>query len=192
MKKSFYVFGLCASLFLVSSCWQKSKFSTDVEGFEKIQKELMSKFGEKAYYTDINVINVPTDRPGGGVSLKITTTDNPDGLKMAEWQYSPFGGWQQLSDITIDASDDIDAKEFMFQLGDQFCLKKVGELVAASAKKLADEKKLEDAVVTSALLSTHDKPISEANIIIFMQPKNGGTNFTFIYGLDGNLNTFNY
>jgi hypothetical protein len=189
-----YVLWLCLSLFLVTSCGgNSSKYSTDAEGFGKIQKDLISKFGENAYYDQIFIgNNLPANRPGGGIWMQVNVTKDPESLKMEEWAYTSATGWKQTSDITVEIPEGADMKDFLFQLGDKFDLKKVGEMVTSSAKKLADEKNLKNAVMESATFNTMRSPVSETKIFIYMKPENGGTTFDFRYDLDGNLEDFSY
>ena len=198
MRRSFFkAIGLCISLFFAVSCGNNlSKVSTDAEGFEKIQKEMIAKFGEGAYYDNIYIGNsLPANSPGGGVWVKANVTQNPESLKMEEWVYNSYNNWQHTSEITVEMENGEDIKAYLFQLDDnKFSLKKVGELVTASAKKLADEKNLKNAVLESAFINTHNRPVSDEDtkIYIDMKPENGGTTFKFRYDLAGNLEDFSY
>ena len=193
-QKFLYVLCMCVSLLFATSCGSNvSKLSTDAEGFEKIQQELISKFGADAYYDQIYIgNNLPANRPGGGIWIHVNVTNKPESLKMEEWAYASHTGWKQTSDITVEIPDDTDMKEFLFQLKGKFDLKKVGEMVESSAKKLADEKNLKNAVMNSAMLNTYNRPTSETRVHIDMTPENGGTKFGFKYDLDGNLEDFSY
>jgi len=192
-QKIMYVLGLCVSLFLATSCGGGgTKYSSDAEGFAKIQKDLMSKFGEKAYYSMLSIMNNPGNRPGSGTIILVNVTKNPESFQMEEWSYDSHNRWRQISDITIEADEDIVITDYLYQLGGQFDLRKVGEFVTESAKKLADEKNLKNAVMKTVLINTGDMPISETRVHIFMEPENGGTQFKFRYDLDGNLEDFSY
>jgi len=154
---------------------------------------LISKFGADAYYDLIYIGNsLPANRPGGGIWIQVNVTQKPESLKMEEWAYNSHSGWTQTSDITVEIPDDTDMKEFLFQLKGKFDLKKVGEMVESSSKKLADEKNLKNSVMNSAVLNTLRSPISETRVFIDMTPENGGTKFGFRYDLDGNLEDFSY
>jgi len=200
-KKFFYVIGLCVSLLFATSCGSGggnnlSKVSTDAAGFEKIQQELTAKFGENAYYDLIYIgNNLPANRPGGGVWVNVNVTTKPESLKMEQWSYASTIGWRNTSEITIEMSGDANVKDYLFQLdGNKFNLKKVGELVTASSKKLADEKNLSKTVLASAVINTFNQPVSDTDtkILIDMKPENGGTTFHFIYDLSGKLLDFSY
>jgi hypothetical protein len=194
MKKAFVcIMGLCASLFLVTSCGSSSsKYTPDAAGFAKIQDDLKSKFGDDAYYSGINIVYVTGNAPGSGITLNVSVTKDPASLSMEEWSYSSYGGWRQTADVTIEVAEGVDVKEFMYRLAGKFDLKKAGELVELSAKKLADEKQIKNAVLQTALLNPGSRPASSTEIYIAMKPENGGTTFSFRYDLDGNLTSFDY
>jgi hypothetical protein len=157
-----------------------------------MQDDLKSKFGDDAYYSGINIVYVSGNAPGSGITLSVNVTKDPASLSMEEWVYSSFGGWRQTADVTLEAPEDVDVKEFMYQLSGKFDLKKAGELVELSAKKLADEKQIKNAVLQTALLNPGGRPASSTEIYIDLQPENGGTTFSFRYDLDGNLISFDY
>jgi hypothetical protein len=194
MKRTFIYFaGLCISLLLMTSCGSSSsKYTPDAEGFAKIQADMKSKFGDDAYYSNIGIVYTSGKAPGSGIALNLTVTKDPASLSMEEWVYSSYGGWRKTADVTIEVPKDVDAREFMYQLAGKFDLKKIGELVEVSAKKLADEKQIKGAVLNMAQLNPGNRPASTTDIYISMQPENGGTAFSFHYDLDGNLISFDY
>jgi hypothetical protein len=194
MKRQFvYLAGLCMSLFFAASCGPgSSNYTPDAAGFAKIQDDLKSKFGNDAYYSDINIIYTAGNRPGSGITLTFTVTKDPASLKMEEWTYNSYSNWNQASDVTIEIPEGTDIKEFLYQLSGKFDLKKMGELVEVSAKKLADEKQLKNAVLDVAMLNPGKGQASSTDFVISMKPENGGTTFNFRYDLDGNLLSFDY
>jgi hypothetical protein len=46
-----------------------SNYTPDAAGFAKIQDDLKSKFGDNAYYSNINIIYTAGNRPGSGITL---------------------------------------------------------------------------------------------------------------------------
>ena len=194
MKKTgFGILCLLMALFVVTSCGpDPSKYSQDAEGFAKLQEDFKAKFGADAYYTDIAINFTPGNSHGSGLGFHVTVTNDPASLKMQEWVYNSYSNWKNTADVTLEIDGDSKPEEFMYQLGGKFDLKKVGELIEQSRKKLADEKQIENAALNMALLKTpDDDAASETDIVIMMKPENGGTTFTFRYDLDGNLKSFN-
>lgn len=195
MKKAFVYFaGLCLSLFFAISCGSSSsKYTPDAEGFAKIQDDLKSKFGKDAYYSSINIIYVAGNAPGSGISLSVDVTKDPASLLMEEWVYSSYAdGWRLTANVRFELPEGADAKEFMYRLAGKFDLKKAGKLVELSAKKLADEKQIKNAVLATALLNPGGRPASSTEFLISMKPENGGASSIFRYDLDGNLISFDY
>ena len=193
MKKTILALStLVMGLLLIVSCGPNpSKYSQDGEGFAKLQEDFKAKFGADAYYTDIAINFTPGDSHGSGLGFNVTVTNDPASLKMQEWVFSSYGGWRSTADVTLEIEGDSKPEEFMYQLGGKFDLKKIGELIAQSRKKLAEEKQIENAVLNLAMMKTPDsEDASETRIVIMLKPENGGTTFTFRYDLDGNLESF--
>lgn len=191
-RTSFSFVGLLMALFLVTSCGPNpSKYSQDGEGFAKLQEDFKAKFGANAYYTDIAIAFTPGDSHGSGLGFTVTVTNDPASLKMQEWVYSSYTNWRNTADVTLEIEDDSAPEEFMYQLGEKFSLRKVGELIEQSKKKLAEEKQIENAVLNLATMKTpDDDSASETRIVIMLKAENDGTTFTFYYDLDGNLESF--
>lgn len=186
MKKTvFALLGIFIGAFLFSSC--AKNFTQDEKGFTEIEKELKSKFGENAYYTNLSV----SYDSNVGTIILATVTDNPESLKMGEWHFMK-GSWKQISDVTLELGSGV-AEDYMYKLGGDFDLKKVGKLVEESIKKLSEEKQINDAVATIVSMNApNNRHLSETQIFINLKPKNGGTSFTFFYALDGKLISFDY
>ncbi len=162
-------------------------YTNSKESFTKIEKELKEKFGDNAYYSNISVSN------GGSVGdiLSVTVTKDPASLKMEEWNKTQ-GNWKQTSNVTVELGSG-KPEDFMFNLNKDISISKMGELIETAKKKLANEKKITDAVVKIASVSApqnHDK--SALQYLIMLEPKNGGTAFSFFYDLGGNLKNFSY
>ncbi len=184
MKKNLFILvSLCLGLAFFSSC--SKKYTQDAKGFSEIEVDLKSKFGEDAYYTNISVVY---DKNVGNI-INLAETKEPASLEMKEWNYLK-GAWNQIADVTLEISGG-EAKDFMFQLGKDVSLGKVGEMVEASKEKLADEKKIDNAVAKIVSVKVPDNG-DKINIFISLEPENGGTSFTFFYDLEGNLTQFNY
>jgi hypothetical protein len=194
MKRTIIYFaGLFISLIFATSCGSSSPgYTPDAEGFAKIRNDLKSKFGDDAYYSNIGIVYVAGDAPGSGIILSLTVTKDPASLAMEEWACSPYNGWQKTADVTIEVPEGTEASVFMYQLTGKFDLEKIGKLVELSAKKLADEKQIKNAVLNMAQLNPGNRPASSTDIYISMKPENGGTTFSFHYDLDGNLTSFDY
>ncbi|HCO67345.1 MAG TPA: hypothetical protein DIT04_06275 [Dysgonomonas sp.] len=185
--------GFILSLFFFISCNSEPKYTQDVSGFEMIQNDLQKRFGADAYYTDISIINSPTAESGTGISLHLTVTKDPQSMKMQEWIYNPHTSWNNTTNITLKIPEGDNATSYMYQLGEKFDLKKIGQLIDNSARKIEEEKNIEKVVLDRVLLKTPDNAdVSETTVFIRMKPHNGGTSFNFRYDLEGKLLAFDY
>jgi len=173
---------------LLGSCSGAKNAEANAEGFGQIEKEMKSKFGDNAYYTQINI---SYDKRMGNM-ISTTVTDAPESLGMGEWT-NLQGVWNQTSEVTIELPEGTKATDFMFQLGDKISLTKMGELVEESMKSLTKEKGIENPVLDGAYIKYPDNgDISKAQYSIMLEPENGGTTFSYYYNLDGSFDRMNY
>jgi hypothetical protein len=177
------------ALFALISCGGgTSKQPANAEGFGAIEKEIKSKFGDNAYFTDLNVLYIE----GIGNSISLTVTEAPESLKMGQWDLSQ-NTWTQRSDITLEIPEGSQAKDFMFQLDDTFSLAQLGGLVEQAKQKLKDEKDLKNPVLSMASIVFPDNgDVSKAFYSINLKPESGGTTFSFYYKLNGELEKMDY
>jgi len=158
------------------------------EGFGEIEKELATKFGADAYYTDLNILYV--DQVGNTIAA--TVTSDPESLEMGEWTYSN-GAWTQSADVTLEIPEGTKAADFMFQLGGEISLSKLGGLVEKSKKMLTEEKDVPNPKLSIASINFPDNgDMAEAKYWVKLEPENGGTSFSFYYDLKGEFISMDY
>ena len=136
MKKLTY---LVALMILFSCGGSSNQHPASAEGFSQIEEELKLQFGEEAYYTDLTI----THNQAIGNIIGVTVTKEPESLKMGQWNQTQ-GNWKQNSDITLEVPAGTSASEYMFQLGTQFSLEKLGGLIETSMQQLKEEKNIEN------------------------------------------------
>lgn len=188
MKKLKLISIIIALLSLTSCGGSVTNTPANAEGFATIEKEMKSKFGEDAYYTDLHI---SYDATIGNI-ISTTVTEKPESLTMGQWSYS-MGAWNQTSEVTLEVSEGSKASDFMFQLKDQINLKKLGELVEKSIAQLKAEKGLENPKLNMAFVKFPDNgDLSKAEYSVSLKPENGGTTFSFYYKLDGELIEMDY
>lgn len=181
MKKTVVIASAILMNILISCGGSTDKQPANKEGFIAIEKELKSKFGDDAYYTDINV----TYNESIGNIVGVTVTDAPASLKMGQWNQTQ-GNWTQNQDITIEIPDGTQAKDFMFQLGEMVSLSKLGELIETAKAQLTKEKQIENPKLHMASVQfPNNGDVSKAEYLVMLQPENGGTTFSFQYKLNG-------
>lgn len=170
----------------ITSCG--GSHEANAEGFSGIEKDIKSKFGENAYFTDLTISH---DESIGNI-ISLTTTDAPESLQMGEWTYIN-SAWTQNSEVTLELPEGTEATDFMYQLNDKINLKTLGDLVEKSMEKLKADKGIEDPKLTMAFIKFPDNgDISKADYTVMLQPKNGGTTFTYSYELDGTFKDMSY
>ncbi|MBG6130353.1 hypothetical protein IWQ47_001564 [Aquimarina sp. EL_43] len=175
-------------IMLISCSGGTSKKPANAEGFEAIEKEIKSKFGENAYFTNLNIIY----NESLGNSIGVTVTEAPESLQMGEWLLSQ-DSWRQTSEITLEVPDGSKAANFMFQLNEKINLSKLGELVEKSSVQLKTEKNIKNSVLHIAFIKFPENgDITKTEYIVMLKPENGGTTFTFNYKLDGSLIEMDY
>ncbi len=165
-----------------------SKQPANAKGFSTIEENIKSKFGDDAYYTNLTITNAD---PMGNI-LGITVTDAPESLKMEEWSHFQ-GAWKQISEVTLEIYEGSKVADFMFQLNEQINLKRLGELAEKAIEQLKNEKNIESPKLNMAFINFPDNgDIDKAQYVIMLEPKNGGTTFTFSYKLNGELIEMDY
>lgn len=186
MKKITQIFcalGLALTLF---SCGKNTDYQ-DATSIAEFKNELIDKFGKDAYYTNIGIMNSKT-----GSVVNVSETSNPSSLKMSEWTKLQ-GTWKETAEISLEVSGDTNPAEFMFKLGEKVDLDLVGKLVEQSKQKVASEKNIKELYVKNIFINApKNGNLDEMVYHIAIEPKNGGTTFTFFYHLDGSLKDFSY
>ncbi len=164
------------------------KESANAEGFGKIENEIKSKFGDNAYYTDLTIVYIE----GIGNTVSTTVTDNPESLKMGQWDLNQ-GSWENRAEVTLEVPEGTKAADYMFQLNENISLSKLGELVQKSMKQLTAEKGVENPVLSLASIKfPNDGDMSKTKYMVSLEPENGGTSFSFYYELSGEFIEMDY
>ncbi|MEY8870080.1 hypothetical protein AB9K24_11255 [Meridianimaribacter flavus] len=180
---------VCIATLLFMACSDNlSQQPTTAKGFSAIEQELKSKFGEDAYYTNLSVIHNETI----GNTINVTVAQDPESMKMEEWNVVQ-NNWKQSSDIVIEVPQGTKATDYMYQLGDNINLTKLGGLVETSTQKLKDMKNLKNPKLSIASIKfPKNGDVSKAEYLVTLEPEHGGTAFSFFYTLDGNLIKMDY
>jgi len=188
MKKTVVIACAIVMSALVSCGGSSDSQPANKEGFTAIENEISSKFGAEAYFTDINI----TYNESIGNIVGVTVTNDPESLKMGQWNQTQ-GNWQQNQDITIEIPEGTQAKDFMFQLGKQVSLSKLGELIESAKTQLTKEKQIENPKLHMASVQyPNNGDELSAEYLIILQPENGGTSFSFRYTLSGDFIQLDY
>ncbi|KAA5537329.1 hypothetical protein F0919_06550 [Taibaiella lutea] len=170
--------GICSIL----SCG--GKLEPNKTGFEKLQTELISKYGADAYYTDIQ-LTLTTESE---VSALVTETKDPSSMKQEQWLRYGGGEWEKQADVIFSVQG-AEAKSFMFQLNKEVSLSTMSDLLEKSKAQLAKEKQIKDPVFVSAVVSSkHQMNSKETGIFYYITllDKASQKDYRFVYDLKGN------
>lgn len=130
---------LLLTIIAVATCFSCAsginKQSATSKGFAEIEKEIKSKFGEHAFYTDLSI----SYNKSIGNIISVTVSEVPESLKMEQWN-STLGTRIQSQDISIEVPYGSKASYFIFQLNDLINLSKLGRLVETSCAELSTKK----------------------------------------------------
>ncbi len=172
---------------IVTSCGNITKQPATAEGLGAMEEEIKSNFGDDAYFTEITIANA---KPIGN-TISLIVTDAPESLTMGQWSYVQ-NGWKQTSEITLEIPEGSKASDFMFQLDDKINLSTLGGLVEKATEKLSEDKKIDGELSLAHIKIPSNGDTSKMNYLINLKPENGGTTFSFEYGLDGELKDMKY
>ena len=187
MKTKTLLLSAITALTLVS-CGSGGNEAANAEGFSQIESQLKDEFGAQAYYTDISILNIE----GLGNVVSTTVTAEPESMEMGEWKQTQ-GSWEQTAEVTIEVPEGMKAADYMFQLGGEISLKKLGELVEKSKADLTKEKNIQNPHLNLANVTyPNTGDASKLQYVINLEPENGGTSFSYIYSMDGELIDMNY
>lgn len=187
MKNLKHILGILFTALLVASCGGNN-VSDNAESFQEIENEIKSEFGKNAYFTEVSI----THNESVGNIVGVTVTKEPESMKMGQWNFTS-GNWQQNSEISIETPAGSKAADFMFQLGNEVSLSKLGDLVEKSKEALSKEKDLKNPRLHLAFVKYPDTgDASKVEYIVMLQPETGGTTFTYSYKLDGTFIEMDY
>ncbi|MEM5564705.1 hypothetical protein WNY78_06300 [Psychroserpens sp. AS72] len=176
------------AIILFSCGGNSAKQPATADGFSEIQSQILSEFGDDAYFTDISIVY----NQSIGNIVGVTVTQDPSSLKMGQWNQTQ-GVWQQNQDISIEVPEGSKAEDFMYQLNNKISLIKLGELTEKSSVQLTADKDIENPTLNMAFVKfPKNGDVSKTEYTVLLKPEHGGTTFTFRYNLNGELINMDY
>ena len=181
--KLIYLLTISLCLF-ATSC--KTKYEQNAEGFKKLSTDLESKFGKDAWYTSISLSKAGDGNEGYIVA--VDKTDDPSSLKQERWVKSG-GMWEQAANVTVEVKGG-QPSDFMFRLNKEIDLSKLGEFVTTTKKTLEEEKKITNATLKLAIVSTNNTILNKSekiNYTVILTAPEGGNTYSYTYNNRGEL-----
>lgn len=182
MTKAISYILLICGICCIMSC--NAKLEPNKTGFEKLQAELISKYGADAYYTDLQM----TLDVESAVSVLVTETKNPASLKQEQWLRYGGGEWEKQADVVFTV-EGAEAKSFMFQLNKEVSLSAMANLLEKSKAQLMQEKQVKEPTFVSAVVSSkHQMNSKETGIFYYITLLDAASqkDYRFVYDLKGN------
>ena len=182
MAKAFFYTLLFCAICGVISC--ATKLEPNKAGFEKLQTELVSKYGADAYYTDLQM----TLTAESEVSVLVTETKDPASLKQEQWLRYGGGEWEKQADVAFTV-EGAEAQSFMFQLNKEVSLSTMSDLLEKSKLQLEKEKQVKEPIFISvAISSKHQMNSKETGIFYYITLLDATSqkDYRFVYDLKGN------
>jgi hypothetical protein len=170
---------------MLFSCGSEGSTS---QSFSSVKENIENKFGSDAYFSELSV----THNESIGYIINVMTTNDPESNKMAEWTYSN-GDWTQTSDVSLEVPDGYSAEDFMYKLTGYITLEKLEELIEKAKTHLAKEKGIKESKLALAAIKYPEVAEgAEAEFLINLEPDTGGTTFSYLYNLSGELIEMDY
>jgi len=172
----------------VISCGHTDCFSNKAR-FDKVRRQIVSKFGDGAYFTLIGITMAPD-----GNKIFVQSTKDPGSLQMEQW-VKTGGEWNKAADISLsDEEDEVDLNppdNYMFRIGKDVDWDKVWDVVQKSKQALLDEGHSGKNVIIKTVVISVPFGLEKSELLISVSvgPGSGGTDTTFNYDRDGNLKT---
>lgn len=188
MKKVLPIFFIVLSALFFSGC--SAPYTFDKAGMEKLNSNLIKKFGNDAWYTNVGYSTSTENEDIYVVSLD--KTDNPKSLKQERWLCED-NNWQQVANVNVDIKNGA-PEDYMFQLDKNgVSLGKLGELITDSKTLVQKEKNIKEPKLKIALIATSNIILNKEERItytIIWEDAEKNT-YSYTYGLDGKLKRSN-
>lgn len=165
---------------IFQSCKQDN-YIISVTDFNKIEKDLIDKFGLDSYYTDLSIIY---DENIGHI-INVVVTDKPKSLQMMGWTKSNKD-WKHISEVNLKLKRG-KIEDYMFTLNKEVSIVMIENLVNTSIRDIRDKKEAKFPILSLvSITSPNDGDKSRMGYSIEIKSEIGET-FDFFYNLKGDL-----
>ncbi|WP_344924475.1 hypothetical protein [Aquimarina addita] len=173
-----FIFIYLCIVVIITSC-EKDSYRNSISGFQEIEKDLLEKFGEKSYYTDVTILQ----HPEYGMEINLLVTDNPYSFAMEGWNYKN-GDWQMVSEVQLELGKG-NIENYMYNLHSEVNIVKLGFLVNLCIERTKEDGFKNPIPTKISITSPNKGDKSRMNYVIRLEANN--KKISYIYSLEGDL-----
>ncbi len=177
MKIFFFSFYIFIS-FLFLSC-EDSTYESSIEGFSKLESDLLIKFGKDSYFTDF-IIKIDENEK---LEVNLLVTDNPYSYKMSGWNYKN-GVWNKITEVVLELRRG-NIKNYLYSLQNEVNILKMGFLVEESLNYAFENNNKNIELNSIEILSPNKGGVSKRGYVVLLSSKS--TKIKYHYNLEGYL-----
>ncbi len=177
MRVFFFSFFILFS-FLFLSC-EDNTYESSIEGFSKLESDLLIKFGKDSYFTDF-IVKIDENEK---LEVNLLVTDNPYSYKMSGWNYKN-GEWNKITEVILELGKG-DIKNYLYSLQDEINILKMGFLVEESLSYTFENNSKDIELNSIEILSPNKGGVSKRGYVVLLSSKN--TKIKHHYNLEGAL-----
>ncbi len=160
------------------SC-EDSIYKSSIEGFSKLESDLLIKFGRDSYFTDVK-INIDKNKK---LEVSLLVTKNPYSYKMNGWSYKN-GVWNKRTEVHLELRKG-NIKNYLYSLQENVNIVKMGFLVEESLHYVLENDSIDIELKGIEVVSPNRGKRSKSGYVVYFSTKN--TEIKHYYNLDGEL-----
>lgn len=169
---------------LFFSC--RPPFMQNEQGFESLSKELISKFGEDAFYTVINMSQAGDETMGYTIFADVSK--DAEELKQERWV---FDGVSWMNSGFVNMQTDVSNPQFYkFQLNKEVQLSLLGKLIVETNLQFTEDGFGDHPILKLAQVNTNNTVTDEARKYLYtikLAQKGNREEHSYTYDRNGNL-----
>lgn len=163
-----------------SSC-TKDIYDNSIQGFRQVETDLLEKFGQGSYFTDITIVQNKKQQ----LEINLLVTSNPYTYKMEGWNYKN-GNWKKITEIDLELVKG-NVIDYLYSINKEVNLIKIGHLVSLSTQRTKEKGHANVLLDRIIVLSPNDGNKSKMGYKIRLS--SSSNTFDYIYNLQGDLLT---
>jgi len=166
----------CIGIF--NSC-TRDAHNISIDGFCELESDLIQKFGQKSYFTDLTIIQNDEQQ----MEVNLLVTNNPYTYKMEGWNYKN-GDWEKITEVDLELLKG-DIKNYLYTIEKEVNIIKIGYLIELCIQR-TKEKGYQNVTFSKVdIVSPDDGNKLKMGYTIFLTADNDKINY--LYSLEGDL-----